>query len=276
MSQPPERRYSLSYLTAHRCTPVEAVRIAASVGCAHVGLRPWPNGAGAAFQPLLEDVALKRETIAALNDSGVNVLDLEIVRIDADFDPMRWARLYELGAELGARSLLVAGDDREPDRLAASYARLCEAVAPYELSADLEFMPWTAVPDARAALQVVAQAGASPAAGILVDALHVGRSATTLDDIRSIPRRLLHHAQICDAEAGRGFTTEQLIHTARCERRLPGEGSIDLAGLFDALPPDLPVSVEVVNHRQELRFAPLEWAARCVAASRRCCDPHTD
>jgi hypothetical protein len=97
-------------------------------------------------------------------------------------------------------------------------------------------MPWTAVPDAKTALRIVNAAGKPANAGILVDALHVGRSSTTLDDIRAIPRELLHYAQICDAEAGQHFNTEQMIQTARCERRLPGEGSIDLTGIFNALP----------------------------------------
>jgi hypothetical protein len=34
-----------------------------------------------------------------------------------------------------------------------------------------------------------------------------------------------------------------LIHTARCDRLLPGEGGIDLAGLFAVLQPDLPAAL---------------------------------
>ena len=111
-------------------------------------------------------------------------------------------------------------------------------------------------------------AGQPANAGILVDALHFGRSTSTLDDIHAIPRELLHYAQICDAEAGTGFTTEQMIHTARCERLLPGDGNIDLQGLFDALPADLPISVEVVNFEREKTASPEAWAAECLARSR--------
>jgi sugar phosphate isomerase/epimerase len=142
-------------------------------------------------------------------------------------------------------------------------------MAPFGLTADLEFMPWTAVPDARSALALVKAAGSPDNAGILVDALHFGRSHSTLDDIRAIPRSLLHYAQICDGEAGIHFSHEQLIHTARCERLLPGEGNIDLQGLFAALPPDLPVSVEVVNLPREASIPAQPWAGQCLAASRR-------
>ena len=61
---------------------------------------------------------------------------------------------------------------------------------------------------------------------------------------------------------------EQMIHTARCERLLPGDGNIDVRGLFAALPADLPVSVEVIHLEREKNFAPDRWAANCLAASR--------
>jgi sugar phosphate isomerase/epimerase len=261
------RPHSLAYLTSHRNTPPDAVRIAAQRGYQHVGLRLWPNAPGAPQQVLLGQPGVMRETLAALRDTGIGVFDLEIIRIDADFDPQRWGALYEAGAALGARAILVAGDDPDEARLTQNYARLCEVMAPYGMTADLEFMPWTAVPDARAALRVVTNAGTPANAGILVDALHFGRSNTTLDDIRAIPRALLHYAQICDAEAGTHFSTEQMVHTARCARLLPGEGTIDLRGLMTALPADLPISVEVVNFEREREQLPTLWAATCLAAS---------
>ena len=262
------RTYSMAYLTARRCGAPEAVRIAAATGYGFVGLRLWPNAPGTPYQHLLGDVALMRETLAACRDTGVGVFDLEIVRIGEAFDPRLYLPLFEAGAALGARAVLVAGDDTHPVRLATSYARLCELMAPFGLTADLEFMPWTAVPDARSALALVEAAGSPGNAGILVDALHFGRSRTTLDDIRAIPRSLLHYAQICDGEAGTHFSTEQLLHTARCERLMPGEGNIDLLGLFAALPPDLPVSVEMVHLLREAVTPAQAWAAECLAASR--------
>ena len=267
-----KRIHSLAYLTSHRCKPAEAIRVAAQTGYQHVGLRLWPNAPGAPQQHLLGQPQALREALAAQKDTGVGVFDLEIIRIDAGFDPHTWDALYEVGAQLQAKAILVAGDDENEARLTESYARLCEAMRPYGMTADLEFMPWTAVKDATSALRIVRNAGMPANAGILVDALHFGRSNTTLDDIRAIPRALLHYAQICDAQAGTHFTTEEMIHTARCERLLPGEGSIDLRGLMAALPADLPVSVEVVNHGREAHTPVTDWAAECLAASR----PFTD
>jgi sugar phosphate isomerase/epimerase len=262
------RLYSLAYLSSHRCTPPEAVRIAAATGYAFVGLRLWPNAPGAPQQFLIDRPAVLKETQAAMADTGVGIFDVEIIRIGEGFDPHTWDALYEACAALKARAILVAGDDPDEARLTANYARLCEVMQPYGLTADLEFMPWTAVKDASSALRIVRNAGTPANAGILVDALHVGRSTTTLDDIRAIPRGLLHYAQICDAVAGTHFSPEQMVHTARCERLLPGDGTIDIQGIFDALPADLPVSVEVVNVERETSASPTEWAATCLAASR--------
>lgn len=265
-----QRDFSLAYLTSRHCSPPQAIALAAQAGYRWVGLRLWPNAPGAPQQHLLGLPEVLRETQDRCRDTGVGVFDLEIIRIGEGFDPRPYKPLFEAGAALAARAVLVAADDPDAHRLADNYARLCEAMAPFGLTADLEFMPWTAVPDARTALHTVRQAGTPPNAGILVDALHFGRSHTTLDDIRAIPPELLHYAQICDAEAGTHFSTEELVHTARQERLPPGEGTIDLAGLFSALPSTLPISVEVVNAPREPATTALDWARDCLAASRRC------
>ena len=262
------RIYSLAYLSSHRCTPAQAIQVAAQTGYSLVGLRLWPNAAGAPQQHLLGQPEALRETLAAQRDTGVGVFDLEIIRIGEQFDPHTWDALYDAGAALKAKAILVAGDDANEARLTDNYARLCEVMKPFGMTADLEFMPWTAVKDAKSALRIVKNAGMPSNAGILVDALHFGRSTTTLDDIRAIPRALLHYAQICDAQAGLNFSTEDMIHTARCERLLPGDGTIDVQGLFDALPADLPVSVEVVNFGREAHTSVQDWATECLAKSR--------
>src|SRR4051794_15643560 len=175
----------------------------------------------------MHDVGALADTLARMRDTGVGVFDLEIVRLGAAFRASEFEPFFEVGARLGAKAMLVAGDDPDEGRLTASFAALCEASAPFGLTADLEFMPWTKVPDARTALRIVT--GATQAnGGVLVDALHYARSSTSLADIAAIPRHRLHYIQICDAPAEVPATTEGLIHTARCERLLPGEGGIDL------------------------------------------------
>ena len=263
------RTYSLAYLTANASTVPQAITIAAELGYGFVGLRVQPNGPGAPFQTLIGDAAVLRETQAVMRDTGVGVYDLEIIRIGEQFQVTDHAALMDIGKTLGAKAVLIAADDANESRLADNYAALCDAMRPYGLTADLEFMPWTAVKDAKSAMRVVELAGRPSNAGILVDALHFGRSTTSLQDIAAIPREWLHYAQMCDAQAGLNFTTEELIHTARQERLLPGEGNIDVTGLFATLPQDLPVSVEIVNLERSIPIGDKAWAELCLNATKK-------
>lgn len=261
------RVFSLAYLTAAPFSPPAAIRLAAHLGYGSVGLRALPALPGGDCSPLIEDPAFLRETLNASREMGIAVFDMEIVRIGEDFDVAATKPFLEVSAALGARAILVAGDDPDEARLTASYARFCEAAAPYGLTADLEFMPWTKVPDARAAMRIVEAAG-QPNGGILVDSLHVARSTTTLDDLKAIPRAWLHYAQICDAPAGVPKTHAELIYTARCARLLPGHGGIDLAGIFAALPADLPISIEIPNDIEKPRYGVEGWAREALDRSR--------
>ncbi len=262
------RDYSLAYLTANTCSPSEAIRVAAQTGYGWVGLRPWPVAPGSPAQDLLHNPVEKRATLEALRDTGVRVFDLEIVRIGEGFDARDWIPSFEAASFLEAQAVLVAGDDHDVTRLADNYAKLCEVMQPFGLTANLEFMPWTAVANATAAKGILLSAGAPSNAGILVDALHFGRSATTVADIESMPREWLHYAQLCDASAGLNFSDQQMIHTARCERLPPGEDTINLEGLVSALPSDLPISVEVVNLTRQSAVTPAAWASKCLEACR--------
>lgn len=268
------RTYSLAYLTAANASVNEALDMAFELGYAHVGLRLMPNAPGAPHQALLGQPARLREAQARVRNTGVGVFDLEIVRIASVFDAKAYLPLFEAGQALGARAVLVAGDDPDPARLAAHYADLCETMRPFGLSADLEFMPWTAVKNARDAVAVLEQAAWPDNAGILVDAIHFGRSHTRLEDIANLPPRYLHYAQIGDAVAGTHFSTEEMIHTARCERALPGEGTIALAALFAALPATLPISVEVAHLEQAKALGDKAWAALALAAAQRVLEPN--
>jgi sugar phosphate isomerase/epimerase len=199
--------------------------------------------------------------------TGVAVFDVEIVRLGANFDPETVRPFLETCQKLDAKAVLVAGDDPDEARLTASFAAFCEAAAPYGLTGDLEFMPWTKVPDARTAQRIAVKA-AQPNARVLVDSLHAGRSSTTLADLAALPRSLLGYAQICDAPGEVPTTAEGLIHTARQARLLPGDGGLDLVGIFAQLPQDLPVSVEIPNDRGMAELGVREWARRALAASK--------
>lgn len=264
--------YSIAQLTALNYSPPEMIELAARTGYDQAGLRLLPVAPGAIAYALMDDKPMLRETLARMNDTGVKVFDLELIRLDGHFDLDRYLAFFEVGAQLGAKAVLVAGDDPEQSRLIEHYAQLCDAMRPFGLTADLEFMPWTAVNDLATALHIVEQADRANG-GILVDALHFDRSGSRFEDLQKIPPQWLHYAQICDGPALRPDTHEGLIHAARCERLLPGEGAIDLARIWRNLPAEVPLSIEIPHDRRVAQVGVETWARQALAATKAIIEP---
>lgn len=262
------RVYSLAQLTALPYTPPQMVRLAAETGCTACGVRLLPAAPGGVHHAMAPGSPLLAQTLAAIRDTGVRVLDLEIIRIAPVFDPRAYTAFFEVGAALGARHVLVAGDDADVARMSANFAALCDAAAPYGLSCDLEPMPWCPVASVPDATRIV-EGAARPNGAVLVDALHFFRSASSLDDVKRLPRTRLNYAQMCDGAVPGPSTIEGLIHDARCERLLPGEGGFDLKALFAALPADLPVSIEIPSETRAPKMGYGAWARAAVEATQR-------
>jgi len=239
------RSVSLAPLTVLELPPDEMVACAAQAGYDAVGLRLIP---ATPTEPRWESIGrtrLIKDVKRRLDDSGLRLLDVEIVRIAPDseiahdFEP-----LLETAAFLGARHVLVAGNDPDPTRLAENLARFASLASTYNLSASIEFMPWTAIPDLRSAAELL-QGFTGATAGILVDALHFFRSDSRIDDLLQLAPSAFHSLQLCDAPGTPPPSLDEFVIEARTNRLMPGEGELDLASLLQALPPDLPLSVEV-------------------------------
>ncbi|MEU2005665.1 sugar phosphate isomerase/epimerase family protein [Rhodococcus sp. NPDC019627] len=261
----------LAALTVLDTAPLQQVDLAEKHGFDTIGIRLLPAAPGTTAYPLHEDDAALDALIRRLDDSPIEVFDLEIIRLRADFDPKSYVPLLEAGARLGAKAVLVGGDDRDRARLTDSYARLAELCAQYGIVASLEFMPWTAVPDATTAVEIVSQADGS-ARSVLIDALHTARSTTTLDDLAAIPREWLHYAQMCDGSVPAPNNDAELVRHAREERLVPGTGGINLTDIWSTLPPDLPVSVELPNEPLRRAVGTDAWLDRLVTQTRRVLD----
>lgn len=260
------RELSLSFLTCHGAPPEEAARAAAAAGYDYVGFRLLPASPGGLAFPLMDDAARVARLRSLLSDLGVAVFDVEMIRLAPGFEVEPFLPFLDCSARLGARSILVAGDDPDEARVAGSLASLCEAAAGFGLSIDLEFMPQSETGDLASALRVL-RAADQPNQGVIVDALHSSRARVGVEEIAGIPREWLHYAQICDGPAEIPTSREALNHAARHERLLPGDGGIDLAAIFAALPPDLPIAVEVPNDERSKGMSTEAWARRAREAS---------
>jgi sugar phosphate isomerase/epimerase len=238
------RTLSLAALTVLELSPVEMVRCAAQAGYSHVGLRPVPATEHEPHWPLVGDTPLRREVLAALRDTGVKVLDVELLRLTPDTDVPSFDPVLETGAALGARYVIVAGNDPQESRLTERLATLAKRARSFGLRPCLEPMPWTHVRDFDQALRVVQNTG-SDEVGIVVDPLHFDRGGNHAEQLLSVPPHRLPYMQFCDAPAERPHTLDGLLHQARVSRLAPGHGGLDLLGLLSAAPAGTPLSLEV-------------------------------
>jgi sugar phosphate isomerase/epimerase len=145
---------------------------------------------------------------------------------------------------------------------------LCDVAQRFELTVDIEFVPWLAVSSLSDAARMV-RTVAHPALGIAVDALHFDRSRSGLCELAALPRPWFRYVQLCDAPAEWSGEREALLHVATRERLFPGEGAIDLAGLLRALPAGIPVALEIPRAELSRTMAAPERLRLAVQATRR-------
>lgn len=262
------RSISLAALTVLELTPPEMVSCAAEAGYSHVGIRLLPATPDEPQYDLIGDTPLLREVRARLAATGVKVLDAEIFRLKPDTRVEDSEAAIATAAQLGARELLVAGNDPDEARLVDRFGAFCDLAARHGLGANLEFMPWTDAKDLKQAARIVARAGRGNG-GVLIDPFHLSRSQSRIEDIAAIPRERLRFMQFCDVPAALPPTMDAILAEARAERLFPGEGGVDLVGLLRALPRDLPVSVEVPTRTLARSIGAVERARRALAATRR-------
>jgi sugar phosphate isomerase/epimerase len=262
------RIFSLAHLTALTLPPPELIGVAARSGYQRVGLRVLRVTPQGLAYPLMDDPPGLRETKAALADTGLSVNDIELVQITPEIDIAALESFIAVGAELGATHVLSAPYDPDPARLTDRFGALCDLAGKYGLSVVLEFFPWTDTKNLAADLAIVT-ASARKNAGVLVDTLHFDRSGGSLDELRQVPPALLPFAHVCDAPAEKPATREAMLHTARAERLPPGEGGIDIRGIVAALPPGIPIALEVPMESLAREIGPEAVARRVREAAGR-------
>ncbi len=238
------RKFSLVYLTAAGCAPPEMIHLAARAGFEYVSLRTISMGlAGEPEFGLARNPALLRDTRTALEETDVKLLDIENARIHDATDFARYLPEMEIAASLGATAVLTNVWTADRNLAVDSFARLCEHAKSFGLKVSLEFVTWAAIRNIRESVDLIEAAGCDNA-GIAVDLLHFSRSRCTLDELASLPPKLLTALHLCDAPAEIPETVAGLIHNGRAERLYVGEGGIDVAGVVRRMP-DIVFGVEI-------------------------------
>lgn len=187
-----------------------------------------------------------REVRRRLDDTGVIALDIEPVfvlpagsGVSATTD--HGEQVVEAAAAVGARNVLVVARGVESGPFTQRFGELCDLAAPAGITCVVEFMAFMSTRTLGDALAVVEVAD-RPNAGVLVDNLHLARTGSSPDELRTIDPSLLPYAQLCDAPAP---APDDLVAEA-LDGRLPiGEGGLPVDAVIDALPARSPLSMEV-------------------------------
>jgi len=249
----------------------ERVEAAAAARFAGIGLRP--SDRDRALAEGATDAGLR----ALLRERGVEVAELQALGnwgLSGDAGAQSRAfeeALYGLADALGGRYVIAIGEiEDDLDLAAARFAALCDRAAANELTVALEFVPWTTIPDAATAWEIVGRAE-RPNCGVLVDAWHHFRGAADDALLRAIPADRIAAVHLCDAAPGIVGT---LVNDARHHRMLPGEGSFELdrlIRLLDGHGVQAPFGVEVLSDALHA-LAPHDAAAAAAASARATID----
>ncbi len=261
------RPIALAALTVLELTPPQMVDCAAQAGYSHVGLRLIPATPTEPHYATIGDTPLMREVTARLAATGIEVLDVEILRLKPDTDVRDYLPVLETAARVGARNALIAGNDPIEARLVDRFGALCDLAAPFGIALSIEPMPWTDCRDFAQGARIVRAVNRANA-GLLVDPIHFDRGDSHATEIDRVPPAWLRYAQLCDAPAARPTDTETLLLQARAERLLPGDGGLNLAGILRALPGTTPLSLEIPMATLAQTVAAPERARRALAATR--------
>jgi len=263
----------IGHLTMLDTAPPDWVSLAHDAGFDAVGIRAAAIGPTEEEWPMRAGSPMLAETLRRMDDTGVRVLDAELVRLGPQTVVADYVPLFETAAALGASFLNVMGDDPDLARTRDTFAALAEAARPYGLRPAIEAIPYMQVKTLADAAVLAGESGG----GIIIDPLHLQRGGGTPGDVRSLDPKLIAYCQLCDAplaaphdlprprELPRGQSVEpitDLALEARAVRLLPGDGELPLAGIIAALPAGLAFSLETPNIALLESLGPAGFARR--------------
>lgn len=237
-------------------SPLQTVQAAAASGFDAVGL--WIDLTTWTPQTT-------QEVRQAVRDSGLQVLDAEVIWLRPGPGNPDHLRALDIAAEVGAANVLVVSSDPDAEATVEKFVTLCEYVRSMPLRVALEFGAFTDVPALEAAAAILHQA-AQPNQSLLVDALHLCRSGGRAAALRRLPAAWFSYVQLCDAPlSGPSASDRAAIREEAVDYRLcPGEGELPLAELLGVLPAGLPLSVEVRSKRLRDDYPDFSERARVV------------
>jgi sugar phosphate isomerase/epimerase len=237
------RPLSLDHLTVIDASPLQLIEAAAAGGFQHVGLRIVQPLAAQPVVDVTGDAALRRNLKAAGAATGVSIRLIESIWLGPETNPTALEPALAAGAELGARFVLVAGNDPERARLLDNLGRLASLAQNHGLEIAFEFMPFTQVRSYDDAAAIKREIGRDNLR-LLIDALHLSRSGRDLRKLEPFDFATVSYVHLCDARDPIP-SPDKLRDEARLDRYDLGEGNLPLDDFLAAMPAEACLGVEV-------------------------------
>lgn len=261
-------KFSLAHLTVLGCAPPEMIYIAKMCGYDYVSLRPIYMGLpGEPNYDLANKKDMLLQTKKAMQSTGIGVHDIELARIVNDIDVKQYIPAMEVGAELGAKSILSSVWTNDKSLYTEKFHELCEIAKPYGLNVDLEFVTWSGVKNLSQAVELL-KSTPTTNKGLMVDTLHFNRSRVELEELEGLPKEWFNFVHLCDGPKEIPTTDEGLIFTGRDERYYVGEGGINIDEIITRIPKDVVFSVELPHIKRVAEFGYAEHARRCLVTAK--------
>lgn len=238
-------RLGIELLSVFGMNPVEHAVLAADLGCAFIstGLTQLPfNPHGYAVWSLRDDPALRRELIAVMRGRGISISLGEGFTIRPDKEMANCAADMDIMAELGAAGLGATAVEPDTGRMQDQFALLAEMAGARGMRATVELVPISPVKSLASAVALVRHVNKQNF-GLLIDAMHFFRTGGTAAELAAIDPALIFYAQLCDVP--RQPVEPDYMREAMFGRLVPGQGELPLADFVAALPPDMPIGLEV-------------------------------
>lgn len=188
------------------------------------------------------------EVAARLDEHGMRCFEIAALMVGADAEDAVAQATTIAGLADVLRPDWVLTNVVEPpdDDLVATLARCAAIVGEAGARLAIEYLPWTPVDGARAALDVAARAG-NDRVKVLLDVWHHFRGPDTWADLEAVPLEEIAYLQFSDALP---MISDDVLAETLSRRVFPGEGEFDLDGWcarvrdkgFDGV-----VSIEVLN-----------------------------
>ena len=239
--------------------PADMVTVAHDAGWPAVGIwfdgKSWTN-------------ETSREVRQRLDDTGVIALDIEPIIPSEDGSDFA-EQLIEAAAVIGARHILFTSRLKDQARTTDRYQQVCEMALAHGIKVVCEFLPIFPLNTLSMAAEIVANSQATNG-GVLIDNLHLSRSGSSIEDVLAMPTELFPYLQICDAPADRPTDFGGLLDEALNGRLCPGEGSLPIIELLQAVP-DVPLSFEVRSKFLRDIADPVERAKHLLKFAQQTC-----